>query len=131
VNEDRARAEVYARSAGVDEIVGHGLATDWSHRIARGRMGEFAPWNGIHVSAGVHGWLHAHPELAQAGGWHLLSGSDPQEEPVWLSLPWPSWWRIQDLGDGGPHVLSTAWDDDRPRPVLPFERIPLAISVNQ
>jgi hypothetical protein len=121
VSEARARAEVHARSGGVDEILGQGEAVHFSHRWAAGQLGMWRPANGLHLSAAVHGWLHHHPELAQAGGWHVLSGTVLQDAPVWLARPWPGWWLINDLvTDGGPHVLE--WSHTQPaRPRLPFE----------
>lgn len=120
MNEERARAEVYARSGGGDEILGQGQATDWSHRIGRGQLGCWRPANGIHLAAGTHRWLHANPELARAGGWQLRSGTHLQSAPVWLARPWPGWFLIDDLVTDGPHVL--VWADDQPvRPRLPFE----------
>lgn len=120
MSEDRARAEVYARSGGVDEILGHGEAQHFSHREARGQLGAWRPANGLHVSAGVHGWLHQHPTFAKAGGWHVLPGAVLQETPVWLARPWPAWWLIDDLSTAGPHLLVEAAQQPV-RPQLPFE----------
>lgn len=120
MSEDRARIEVYARSGGVDEILGHGQADHFSHRWAAGQIGSWRPSNGLHLSAGVHGWLHQHPALAYAGGWHLRSGTHLQSAPVWLARPWPGWWLIDDLVTDGPHLLVLA-DEQPVRPRLPFE----------
>lgn len=120
MSEDRARAEVYARSGGVDEILGHGQATDFSHRWAKGQLGDWRPANGLHIGRGTHEWLERNRDLARAGGWHVRSGTRLQSAPVWLSRPWPGWWLIDDLVTDGPHVL--VWADDQPvRPRLPFE----------
>jgi hypothetical protein len=115
--EDRGRAELYARTGRVDEVTG-GRATEASHRLARSQGGTWSPSNLLDLSNATHAWLHANPRLAVAGGWHLRSGADPEQCPVWLSLPWPGWWLIQDGGDGGPHVLVPAGVDWE-RPVLP------------
>lgn len=121
MSEGRARAEVYARSGGVDEILGHGQAQHFSHRWAAGQLGVWRPANGLHLAASTHAWLHQHPTLAKAGGWHVLPDTRLQTAPVWLARPWPAWWLIDDLvTDGGPHVLVLA-DEQPVRPRLPFE----------
>ena len=121
MSEARARAEVYGRSGGVDEILGSGEAQHWSHRMGRGQQGSWRPANGLHLASGTHSWLHAHPSLARAGGWHLASGTHLQTTPVWLARPWPGWFLIDDLvTDGGLHVLIFA-DIQPARPRLPFE----------
>ena len=118
VSEDRARAEVYARSGGIDEIFGHGQATDFSHRWAKGKLGVWRPANGLHLQRQTHEWLERNRNLARLGGWHVRSGAVLQEAPVWLANPWPAWWLIDDLTT--PHVL--IYCDDQPvRPHLPFE----------
>lgn len=120
MNEARARAEVYARSLGVDEILASGKATDFSHRWAAGQLGTFRPANGLHLARGTHEWLERNRALARAGGWHVLSGTVLQAAPVWLARPWPAWWLIDDLDRAGPHVL--IYCEDQPvRPRLPFE----------
>lgn len=119
-NESRARAEVYARSDGVDEILGYGSATDFSHRWAKGQLGAWRPANGLHLKRETHEWLERNRRLARVGGWHVRSGSTLQEVPVWLARPWPGWWCIEDRLTDGPHVLRFA-ETQRQRPRLPFE----------
>lgn len=117
MSEQRARAEVYARSGGVDEILANRKADHWSHRLAAGQMGQWRPSNGLHLSFKTHEWLHRKPALAYAGGWHVRSGEDPRQVPVWLLRPWPGWWLIDDVpADGGAHVLIPA-DLDLPCPL--------------
>lgn len=120
MSEDRARAEVYARANGVDEILGHGEAVHFSHRWAKGQLGTWRPANGLHLAAGTHEWLHQHPTLARLGGWQTLSGAVLQQTPVWLARPFPGWWLIDDLVTDGPHVLRFC-DAQPVRPHLPFE----------
>jgi hypothetical protein len=131
--ERRAHDEVRARAAGirvadltpdtvaVDEILGTGQGVEFSHRIAAGRGGTYRPANGIWTSRAVHDFLHDNRGIAEAGGWHLETGTCVQAAPVWLARPHPGWWLINDLvTDGGPHVLE--WCDIQPpRPRLPFE----------
>lgn len=130
--EKRAHEEVRARGAGitvaeltpetlgVDEILGYGQAVEFSHRIAAGRGGPDRPANGLRLARTTHDYLHNHPKLAEAGGWHLPTGTHLQSAPVWLARPYPAWWCIDDLVTDGPHVLH--YCDDQPvRPQLPFE----------
>lgn len=109
MSEDRARREVRERSGGICEICNHAPATSWSHRVAAGRGGQWDAANGIDTcgdgTRGCHGWLTANPAKAYAGGWHVETGADPSQVPVWLARPWPGWFRITDPGDGGAHVL--------------------------
>lgn len=118
--EARGRAAVYARSGGLDEILGTVRAGEWSHRLARSHGGTWAPSNGLHTNPAVHDWLHANPGLACEGGWHVRDGvTAPADVPVWLALPWPGWWTLTDEpGDGGPPLLIPA-HVDRPQPVMP------------
>lgn len=121
--EARARWEVSQRAGGVDEIIPRLRATDFSHREGRGQQGAWRPANGLKLNRGTHVWLHAHRNLARAGGWIVIPGSVLQETPVWLARPWPGWWLIDDLVTDGPHVLRFA-DEQPVRPRLPFEAYP-------
>jgi hypothetical protein len=130
--EQRARNEVRARAAGIhlddltdqsvcpDEILGYGEGTDFSHRLRASHRGQYRPANGAWVSRSTHEWLDQHRSLALAGGWQLASHQNIHQEPIWLALPYPGWFLIDDLVTDGPHVLHYC-DDQPPRPQLPFE----------
>lgn len=123
MNESRARTEVNIRALGRCELPtrirykdrGRWITEDvrcpqegaeWSHRLARGRMGLWTPSNGLRACHRCHDYLHDHPALAEAGGWHLASDSEPATSPVYLLEPFPGWWLLDDLlGDGGDHVV--------------------------
>jgi hypothetical protein len=119
--EARGREVVYARSGGLDEILGNVRASEWSHRLARRHaLGGWRPSNGLHLHPVTHAWLHQNPAAAYAGGWHIRDGhhgaTAPERVPVWLALPWRGWWLLHDEpGDGGPPLLTLA-DTDRPPP---------------
>jgi len=125
-NEVRARAagvhvsDLTAETAAVDEILGHGTATDFSHRVRASQGGTYRPANGLFLSRAVHSFLDENRDLAVAGGWQLAAHQVPQEEPMWLPLPFPGWWLAEDRLSDGPHVLTFA-DDQPVRPRLPFE----------
>jgi hypothetical protein len=82
-----------------------GQLEEMSHRLAASKLGAWSPVNILSTCWPCHRWLHAEPAAAFAGGWHVPAESDPGAVPVWLLDPWPGWWLLADLGDGGPHVL--------------------------
>jgi hypothetical protein len=105
-----ARAAVTAGALGRCELCGRSGPTSWAHRVARGQGGRWTPANGVLLCgdgvAGCHGWTHAHPDAARAGGWILPAGTDPTTAPVWLRSPGhgTGWFLLTDDG-------STVWVD--------------------
>lgn len=116
--EDAGKAVVNARAeagtgARTCEVTGTGAGfwpLDWSHRIAAGRGGTYAPSNGILLTRLVHDWAHREPSLAERLGWHLPTGTDTTRAPAWLVRPWPGFWLLPD--DAGP--LRPAHREDHP-----------------
>lgn len=96
--------------ARVCEVTGTTWQLEWSHRLAAGRGGTWAPSNGILLAKSVHAWAHANPTFATRLGWHVRTGFDPRGIPAWLARPWPGFWLLQD--DDGP--LSQAHPEDHP-----------------
>jgi hypothetical protein len=96
--------------ASVCEVSGTTWQLEFSHRLAAGRGGTYAPSNGILLARPVHAWAHANPAAATRLGWHVRTGYDPLTVPAWLARPWPGWWLLRD--DDGP--LSPAHPEDHP-----------------
>lgn len=102
--EDAGRKVVWSRSrASLDDDVpvvceacGTTRGVQWSHRIARSRGGTWAPSNGVALCLVEHGWAHSFPDTARRLGWHVRTGLDPREVPVWLARPWPGFWLLTD-----------------------------------
>ncbi|PRY35283.1 HNH endonuclease [Umezawaea tangerina] len=91
MNVTLARKLVRERSAGLCEVKSpwcEGRATNWSHRLAQGQGGLWAPSNGLDVcgmgnATGCHGYLHQHPTRAEAEGWLVPPGqTDPIDVPT-------------------------------------------------
>lgn len=82
--ERQTRKLVELRSDGFCEKCGIPGATDKAHRISRGVGGGWEPANILDLCRDCHKRHHANPITARKGGWHLLSGSAPEECPVWL-----------------------------------------------
>lgn len=110
MNEGRARAEVYGRSAGVCEAGTGQRATEWSHRVDRSHGGLWTPWNGLHLSRVAHALAHAHPREADEAGVRLVHRGPhvrPEDVPVYR---WHAehaafgWWLLQPADDGGSHL---------------------------
>jgi hypothetical protein len=110
--ERAARALVSARSHGLCEA-GDGVpAADWSHRVARSRLGAWRASNGVHLCRACHAWAHAEPDAARACGLIVATETDPALARVWLdpATAWPGWWILSDDG------LYVAVDTDDPAP---------------
>jgi hypothetical protein len=122
---DVVRARVAALT-GACEICRIRPGESWSHRVARGRGGTWAPTNGLWTCGDgtrlCHGWLTANPTWAAAGGWCVSTGSiGPEATPVYLRTiydpPAGGWWLLDDAG------LYLHHDPDLvPLPIDPAER---------
>lgn len=99
MTETRARAIVRDRSGGRCELC-PAPGTEWSHRIARGRGGTWAPSNGLWLCGICHRKCHAAPDTARANGWHLSTGVDPLTAPTLIHPGhlWRGWWLLDDEG---------------------------------
>lgn len=117
MSEHRTRAEVAERSGGLCEL-GFGRAEEMSHRLSEGRGGLWTPWNVVHLSSFGHRWAHANPAKAYAAGIFVETGAAPEDVPVWLARPWPSWWRIRPARSG-PHYLEPLDHLDAGLPAVP------------
>jgi hypothetical protein len=112
VNEASARKIVRERADGRCEACCSSRDLEWSHRIARGRGGLWAPTNGLLLCRRDHAWAHAHPNHARALGWHVLTGDDPAAIPVWMQsiqFAWTAWFRLDDEG-----LVTWLTDDNEP-----------------
>lgn len=105
-----ARRAAAGTGAPCCEVTGSAPDLHWSHRVAKGRGGDWAPSNGVLMSAQLHAWTHDHPAYAYSLGWHVRTGFDPREVPVWLARPWPGFWFLRD--DEEP--MSPAHPEDHP-----------------
>ncbi len=87
--ERRARKLVRKRSGGTCERCGRAQATNWHHRVAKGRGGSWCPSNGLDLcgsgTTGCHGEVTVSPALAYERGWSVRTGHDPAAIPVWLA----------------------------------------------
>lgn len=112
----QARAAVYERSNGVCELCGASRGSNWHHRKARSQLGLWTPANGLHLcgsgTTGCHGWVESHPAFSYENGWRLHTIDEPEAVPVWLSVPMPAPWLLDDQGD-----LAPAWHLFGPRAV--------------
>jgi 5-methylcytosine-specific restriction protein A len=99
VTEARARGIVRDRAGGRCEIC-PAPGSEWSHRVARGRGGTWAPSNGLWLCGICHRKCHAQPDTARANGWHLPTGTDPLDAPARIHPRhlWRDWWRLDDEG---------------------------------
>lgn len=104
-SEARARAIVAERSGGRCEVmvpnVCLGNAASMHHRRKEGRL--WNPSNILHTcgdgTRGCHGWIEAHPTLANEYGLWLFAGELPAETAVqmrWENLI--SWFILDDEG---------------------------------
>lgn len=78
------REVVTKRSQGLCEICANRPATDMAHRLAVSQGGKWMPSNILHACRNCHEYNHDHPVNSFEYGWHLRSGSDPLECPVFL-----------------------------------------------
>lgn len=83
-DERATRRIVEERSDGFCEKCGAPPATDKAHRISRGVGGWWDPANILDLCRTCHQYDHAHPTTAYDGGWHLRSGTIPEDAPVWF-----------------------------------------------
>jgi hypothetical protein len=79
-------------------------ATNFAHRLAKGQGGLWSPCNGILLcgsgTTGCHGWCHANPTSARAGGWIIDTGEHPADVAVYLRprTLYAAWWLLDDDG---------------------------------
>jgi hypothetical protein len=66
----------------------------------------------MHMTGRAHRLCHANPTRAYELGWFVQTGHDPSRVPAWMLLPFPGWWLLSDLEDGGPHVLIPLDEED-------------------
>lgn len=73
------------------------------HRLKRSHGGGWNPSNLLHLcgdgTIGCHGWIEAHPQLANEDGLWLFAGEDPAETAAhmrWENLR--SWYLLDDHG---------------------------------
>lgn len=99
MTEDSARRIVRERAGGWCELCPR-QGTEWSHRVARGRGGVWAPSNGLWLCNACHVACHANPTGARDHGWHLPTGVDPLQAPAEITPRhlWHAWWRLDDEG---------------------------------
>lgn len=118
--ETKGREIVRLRSDGRCEVVVPnvclGEAHTMHHRLKRSHGGDWNPANILHVcgdgTRGCHGWIEAHPKLANEHGLWLRAGEDPEETSVymrWVSIK--SWYVLDAEG-------LMIWDS------CEFERLP-------
>lgn len=63
--------------------------TDWSHRLARGRLGGWTAQNGLALCTPCHRWCHDQPVMARSVGWVVRTNTDPLTVPALLhGLGW-------------------------------------------
>lgn len=79
------------------EATGNTQQLEFSHRLAAGRGGTYAPSNGLLLNHDIHMWAHHHPYAATRLGWHIETGFNPLDAPVWLPRPFPGWWLLGDV----------------------------------
>ena len=105
--EARGRAIVMERSGGVCEVARQGVclgkATSIHHRQKRSHGGTWNPSNLLHTcgdgTRGCHGWIEAHPKLANEDGLWMMSGEEPAQTSAfmrWENLM--SWFLLDDEG---------------------------------
>lgn len=83
--EERAtRKVVEDRSDGFCEKCGTPGASDKAHRVSRGVGGGWEAANILDLCRTCHQHNHQNPTRAYDGGWHLRTGSAPQDSPVYL-----------------------------------------------
>jgi hypothetical protein len=81
-------------------------ATDFSHRIARGRMGRWSPSNGLYVAHSLHMALDNAFHIAHAAGWFIRTETagdytDPATIPaLCICDDQAGWWWLDPHGDG-------------------------------
>lgn len=82
--EREARRLVRERSGGGCEGCPAAVSTDWSHRVARSRGGEWAAHNGLALCRRCHQFCHDQPEMARSVGWVVRTGTDSSTVPALL-----------------------------------------------
>jgi len=89
-----APAQVRERDLGRCAKCGCGQGLHAHHRIRRSQGGPATYSNMITLCVTCHGWVHANPAQAAAGGWLISLGTDPclvavrhhawPAGPIWL-----------------------------------------------
>lgn len=123
--EGKGRQLVDERAGGRCELCLAIKPLTFSHRLSRAHGGTWAPSNGVRLcgsgTTGCHGWVEANPMWAVAGGWRVLSMQQPEDVPVWLNLPWPGWYCLDDQGCYLGHETERGQPEHLPPHVGPFE----------
>lgn len=120
MNQTLARTIVRERSGGRCEAGTQDAATDWSHRVAKGRLGLWTPSNGLHLCPfHHHGVCHAEPDLARELGWIVRTGDEPSERPAFIVTQAYGWAWVLLAEDG-----TVAWVNPEDYGLETFPKIP-------
>jgi hypothetical protein len=96
---ERDRRDLADRSHGMCEVCSQRRAAQAHHRQPRGMGGsrlrtKHALANLLHVCSDCHAKIESNRTVAEHNGWLVPLGISPDDAPVYLRVPWASWFML-------------------------------------